>query len=80
MTAWFLNHDERSMAVERVRENKTGIKNDKWKTGQIVEALTDPKAWLLVLIQMCCNIPNGGITSVSYILLSIFRHSWLTVL
>ena len=80
MTAWFLNNEERSMAVERVRENKTGIKNDKWKTCQIVEALTDPKAWLLVSIQMCCNIPNGGITSVSYILLWIFRRSWLTVL
>jgi len=33
----------------------------------MVEALLDPKSLLLCLIQLSCNIPNGGISNVSVI-------------
>ncbi|CZR68552.1 related to DAL5-Allantoate and ureidosuccinate permease [Phialocephala subalpina] len=63
MRAWFLSKDDRIKAVERVRHNMTGIKNNEWKSAQLVEALLDPKSWLIVLIALSANIPNGGISS-----------------
>lgn len=65
MTAWFLGKEDRVKAIVRVKENMTGIKNDNFQWKQCREALFDSNAWLLVLIQLCANIPNGGIHSVS---------------
>lgn len=64
MTARFLSKEDRVKAVVRVRENMTGIKSDTFQWGQCKEALLDSKAWLIVLIQLCANIPNGGLHSV----------------
>jgi len=63
-TAWFLSKEDRTKAVLRVKGNMTGMKSHKWKPYQMVEALTDPKTWFIVLFQLSMNIPNGGITSV----------------
>lgn len=63
--AFFLSKEDREKAILRVQENMTGIKNNDIKWPQVREALTDPKAWILVLIQLCSNIPNGGVASVS---------------
>lgn len=65
MEARFLNPDDRRKAVLRVKENMTGIKNDKIKWGQVREAFLDVKTWLLIAYQLSDNIPNGGITTVS---------------
>lgn len=65
MVARFLNEQDRVKAVERVQENKTGIKNNVWKLPQAVEATLDIKIWLLVLIQLSQNVANGGVQSVS---------------
>lgn len=66
--AWFLKgRDDAKIAVARVKENLTGIKSREWKWDQCVEALKDPQAWLFVLIQLCGNIPNGGVTTVSFL-------------
>lgn len=65
--AFFLSKEDREKAILRVQENMTGIKNNKIKWPQMREALTDPKAWILVLIQLCSNIPNGGVASVSLV-------------
>lgn len=43
----------------------TGVKNDEFKWYQCFEALLDVKTWLIAIIQLASNIPNGGITSVS---------------
>lgn len=53
-------------AVDRVRENMTGIRSDTWKWSQSLEALTDVKIWLLVLIQLSQQVANGGVHGVSY--------------
>ena len=42
LTARFLNEHERIVAIERVRNNETGIKNSHWKMSQMWEALRDP--------------------------------------
>lgn len=64
MTARFLSKEDRVKAVVRVKENMTGIKNNTFQWRQCREALLDIKAWLIVLIQLCANIPNGGLQSV----------------
>lgn len=64
MTAWFLKEVDRIKAITRVKENMTGIKNDQFKWQQCREALLDAKTWFIVLIQLCANIPNGGVHSV----------------
>lgn len=63
--ARFLNDRDRIKAILRVKSNMTGIKDQNWKRDQVIEALSDPKSWLIVIIALACNIPNGGITSVS---------------
>ncbi|CAI7630865.1 unnamed protein product [Penicillium pancosmium] len=68
--AWFLNSSDREKAVARVQENLTGIKNDKFKWEQCLEAVMDMKTWFLVLIQFSSNIPNGGVTTFRSIILT----------
>lgn len=63
-SAWFLSKEDQVKAVVRVRENMTGIKNDNFQWKQCREALLDSNAWLIVLIQLCANVPNGGLHSV----------------
>lgn len=62
--ARFLKKEDRVKAVDRVRENMTGIRNDTWKWGQSFEALTDVKIWLLVAVQLSQQIANGGVHGV----------------
>lgn len=69
MKAWFLSKEDRVKAIVRVKENMTGIKNDKFQWSQCKEALLDSNAWLIVLIQLCANIPNGGLHSFSSIVI-----------
>ncbi|KAF4546006.1 Major facilitator superfamily [Lasiodiplodia theobromae] len=69
--AWFLKgRDDAKIAVARVKGNLTGIKSREWKWGQCVEALKDPQAWLFVLIQLCGNIPNGGVTTFASVIVN----------
>lgn len=64
--AWFLSDEDQIKAVERVQDNLTGIKSHKIKHYQVMEALVDPKTWLLALFQFTQNVPNGGVGSVSF--------------
>ncbi|KAM3453799.1 hypothetical protein MY3296_003460 [Beauveria thailandica] len=61
--AFFLSKEDRHKAIIRVQENMTGIKNNQIKWAQVREALADTKLWLLIGIQLCYNIPNGGVAS-----------------
>jgi hypothetical protein len=64
--ALFLKKDERAIAIQRTLENKTGILDaGKFQTKQVLLALKDPQAWLLVTYMFCVNLCNGGITTVS---------------
>jgi len=65
LNARFLSDEDRRKAVIRVQENMTGIKNNEFKVTQVIEALLDVKCWALVLIQLTCSIPNGGVSNVS---------------
>lgn len=45
LTARFLSEEEKVIAVERIRRNRTGVANPKFKKNQCIEALTDIKVW-----------------------------------
>ncbi len=49
VNARVLSKEERIAALERVRDDQGGTTNKKWKKDQIIEALTDPRSWLIVL-------------------------------
>lgn len=49
-SAWFLTEEERRVAVERLRRGQTGVRCQKIKPYQLLEAATDPKVWLVFLM------------------------------
>ncbi|KAF2029663.1 allantoin permease [Setomelanomma holmii] len=54
---------EKVWAVERLRENQTGIENKHFKWHQVLECLKDPQTWMLSLITISSNVPNGAVSS-----------------
>ncbi|KAH7024357.1 dipeptide transmembrane transporter [Microdochium trichocladiopsis] len=59
--AKFLDQREKSIAIERLRKNRTGIKNKEFKWAHAIEALKDPQCWMISLwtgVSMMLNI--GG--------------------
>ncbi|KAF2730354.1 MFS general substrate transporter [Polyplosphaeria fusca] len=57
-TCRFLNERERIVAIQRVKDNNTGIKNKEHKRYQIWEALKDVKVWLLTAGVFFQNMTN----------------------
>ncbi|AOW03642.1 YALI0D05819p [Yarrowia lipolytica CLIB122] len=68
--AWFLNEEERKLVLARIASNQQGFENKTFKKEQVWEALTDIRTWLYFLFSVSNNIPNGGLTNFSTILLS----------
>jgi MFS family permease len=58
-----LTDKEKRWAIERLRSNMTGVENKHFKKHQVIECFTDPQTWLLILIVLLSNIPNGFISS-----------------
>jgi hypothetical protein len=59
----FLTREEKIWTIERLRENQTGIENKIVKPDQILECFMDPQTWLLSLIMITANVPNGAVSS-----------------
>ncbi|KAH6676950.1 allantoate permease [Plectosphaerella plurivora] len=57
--------DEKLIMIARMRRNQTGIEQSKINWGQIKEAYLDYKTWLFTLLGFVANIPNGGISNFS---------------
>ncbi|KAL5340305.1 fungal-specific transcription factor domain-containing protein [Aspergillus crustosus] len=70
MNAVFLTEREKYHAIQRLVENKTGITNKQWKWDQALEAIIDPKTWILFFFNIAINIPNGGLTTFSGIIIN----------
>lgn len=68
-SAWFLTDIEKRLVVERIRGNQQGFGNRHFKINQFKEAFKDVKVWLFVAFSLVNNIPNGGMTNFSTILL-----------
>ncbi|KIV90724.1 hypothetical protein PV10_05350 [Exophiala mesophila] len=78
-TARFLTESERVQAVDRIRSNQTGLKENTFVWRQAIEAMTDLKVWLLVLFMLANSIPNGAFTTFSSLVFAGFGYDRLQV-
>ncbi|CAI7575271.1 hypothetical protein PCG10_007483 [Penicillium crustosum] len=75
MTAWFLTPRERQIAVVRVLQNHTGMKNRQYKKYQVIECFRDPQVLMLFAIVFLQCIPGGGLTAFNKIILTGLGYS-----
>ncbi|KAI5366193.1 Putative major facilitator superfamily, MFS transporter superfamily [Septoria linicola] len=77
VTAKGLSQREKRIAVERLRDDQTGVENKQFKWYQVEEAFIDPKLYLFFILGMVCNVPNGGISNFGTIIIKGFGFSTL---
>ncbi|KPM45168.1 hypothetical protein AK830_g1341 [Neonectria ditissima] len=73
--ARFLSQEQRNDAIDRVRSNQTGIKDNRFKWDQVREVVTDRNVLLLMLFQLVFSIPNGAFTTFSSLVMAGFGFS-----
>lgn len=74
LTASFLKSSQREYAFRRPQKDQHTYKSKEWGKEQFVEAIIDPKTWLISIATFCTSVPNGGLTSVSPELIYSFRE------
>ncbi|RYP35286.1 hypothetical protein DL767_003874 [Monosporascus sp. MG133] len=57
-SARFLSVKERAITVERLRDNRTGLKSPRFKVRQALKAVTDPQCIIIALSSGISNITN----------------------
>ncbi|KAL9585322.1 MAG: hypothetical protein Q9203_004292 [Teloschistes exilis] len=77
VTAKLLTHRQRRLAIERLRENQTGVENKHLKAYQVREAFMDYKLYFFFVLGIVGNIPNGGISNFGTIIIKGFGFSTL---
>lgn len=70
-----LSHEEKIWAIERVRENQTGIENKHFKLYQALECFKDPQTFLLALITISSSVPNGAVSSYQATIIKGFGYT-----
>jgi sugar phosphate permease len=61
----FTTDREKYIAIDRSRADQIGIENKVWKWEQFCEALLDVKTWIMFILNIFINVPNGGLGNVS---------------
>ncbi|OAL06503.1 MFS transporter [Phaeosphaeriaceae sp. SRC1lsM3a] len=74
------NDRERYIAVARMRENNSGVRNKHFKVAQVLEALSDVKFWLIFSIAFLMMIANGPVSSFIPIIINGFGFNRLNSL
>ncbi|ANB10948.1 Thi73p [Sugiyamaella lignohabitans] len=64
--------EEKVAALLRVKDEQSGTQNSKLKRYQMVEAVSDPKVWFVVLSVFLFSIPNGAITVFNSIIINSY--------
>ncbi|KAK1973455.1 hypothetical protein LZ30DRAFT_787820 [Colletotrichum cereale] len=64
-TVWGFTYDEKLIMIACMWRNQTGIEQRRINWGQIREAYADYKTWLFTLLGFMSNVPNGGISNFS---------------
>jgi hypothetical protein len=83
--ARFLKTDnDRLIAIERLRENNTGIKSNKWQWAHVKEVFMDPKSYMWAGMYFCTACPSGGIGAFGGLITKgfgwVFGFSWILYL
>jgi MFS transporter, ACS family, allantoate permease len=61
--ASWLTDEEKTIALERVRENKTGSEVWRFNKSQLFECFTDIRFYMMFLLLVSTGLPNGGLTA-----------------
>ncbi|CAD6449331.1 cfe37d83-f3a2-4f9f-9166-50679a1ee65b [Sclerotinia trifoliorum] len=80
LTARFLTQREREIADRRPQKIQHSFKTDKWSKSQCIEALIDPKTWLIFLIIGVSSITNGVITNFGALIIKSFGFTELNTI
>ncbi|THX12616.1 MFS general substrate transporter [Aureobasidium pullulans] len=59
------SRDEKLIMIARMRRNQTGVEQKRINWDQIKEAYLDYKTWLFTLLGFFSNLPNGGLSNFS---------------
>lgn len=57
-TAWFLNEDERKIAVNRLAADEVSKEQQTFEWGQVREALTDYRSWFFFVFAFLDCMPS----------------------
>lgn len=77
-TIRYLNERERQVAVFRIKQNKSGIHDTKWKWDQFFEAIRDPRLYLFFLGVFTANVANGGVSNFGSEIIKQFGYNTKT--
>ncbi|KAH8892139.1 MFS general substrate transporter [Thozetella sp. PMI_491] len=77
LSARWLSDKEKRLAVERLRENHTGLKNTKIKPEQLLETALDPKTWFFILFGLSTQVVNGAVSNFGSLIVQGFGFSSL---
>ncbi|KAJ5776516.1 uncharacterized protein N7511_001527 [Penicillium nucicola] len=73
--ARFISKEEGEFIHQRAQQETHTEYSKRWSRSQCIEALIDPKTWLLFVYAMGSCIPNGGLTSFGGIVIAGFGYS-----
>ncbi|KAF5359511.1 hypothetical protein D9756_002976 [Leucocoprinus leucothites] len=68
----FLSDDDKTIAVERLRDNNQGLENKTFKPHQAFEMITDFKSWCWMTLMFLMALPAGGINTFGPLILKGF--------
>ncbi|KAL9104592.1 MAG: hypothetical protein Q9163_000457 [Psora crenata] len=77
VSAWFLSAEDRIIAVERLRKGQTGVRCQKLKGSQVVEAALDVKIWIVALMMAAAYTVNGAVSGFGPLIVSTFGYTTL---
>lgn len=77
MSAKCFTEEQKSLMVERVRANETGIQNRTYKKYQVVETFKDPIIWCYAMLQITSTLVIGGLGVFSGLIISSFGFTYL---
>lgn len=81
MKAHCFSEEDKKLMVERVRQNRTGLQNRKFRKDQVWDAFTDPQVYGFALIQLFTTLPSGGLGAFANIIIKSFGFTtWQTQL
>lgn len=69
LEARFFTEEEKTLAVERLRENHQGIGSSEFKWYQVREAFLDVRTWLYVAFVLTSQMPSAGLSLLSSLLI-----------
>ncbi|KAL4791876.1 major facilitator superfamily domain-containing protein [Aspergillus venezuelensis] len=80
LSAKFLNEREKDIAIERLRENRTGIANANggFMKEQFIEAFLDIKAWYGFLYSIACVVPASAVANFGGLIIKGFGYGTFT--